>query len=58
MDEFAASVAEAKEDEEREAAGVLERRRLKSCLDPMTRSLETFEDAPYLDAKIDLIYGK
>ena len=49
---------QAKEDEEKRASSDKERRKLKYTLDPITRSLLTFEDEDDLDNKINEIFDK
>ena len=48
----------AKEEQERQDALEIERRKITGCLDPLTQSLINFEDEEDLTAKIDARYAK
>ena len=56
LDEFVLSVERAKKEEEQNILQEKEKRKLRNCLDPVTKSLLTFEDDEDLDAKINLIF--
>ena len=58
LDEFMQTVTRAKEEQERLEEIEQERRKITGCLDPLTRTLLTFEDEDDLTAKIDSIYDK
>lgn len=56
--QFVLSVQQAKEEEEKRVNSEKDRRKLKNTLDPITRSLLTFEDEDDLDHKIDSIFQR
>lgn len=56
LDEFVLSVERAKKEEEQNQLQEKERRKLRNCLDPVTKCLLNFEDDEDLDAKINLIF--
>lgn len=56
LDEFIATVTRAKEAKERSEELALEKRKVKGCLDQLTRSLITFEDQHDLQNKIGELY--
>ena len=56
LDEFIATVTRAKEAEDRMVTFELEKRKVKGCLDQLTRSLITFEDQHDLHSKIGELY--
>ena len=56
--QFVLSVSRAKEAEEERQAIEADKRKLKNCLDPITKTLLTFEDEEDLDAKIDAIFDQ
>ena len=49
---------QAKEEEEKRVNSEKERRKLKNTLDPITKSLLTFEDEDDLDRKINSIFDQ
>jgi len=56
LDEFIATVTRAKEEADRAEAVELEKRKVRGCLDQLTRSLITFEDQHDLQKKIHQLY--
>ena len=56
LDEFIATVTRAKEEADRLEAIELEKRKVRGCLDQLTRSLITFEDQDDLQKKIHELY--
>jgi hypothetical protein len=58
LDEFICFIAREKEEAERLRAAELEKMRITGCLDPLTKTLVTFDDAEDLRKKIDDIYRR
>jgi len=58
LDEFIASVARAKEEEEALEQAARDRLKVTGCLDELTKMLVTFEDAEQLTFKISEIYDR
>jgi hypothetical protein len=56
LDEFIATVTRAKEEEDRVVTIEQEKRKVRGCLDQLTRSLITFEDQHDLQNKIGELY--
>ena len=55
--QFVATVTREKEEQARLAEMAQDKRKIKGCLDELTRSLVTFEDSDDLLKKINEIYG-
>ena len=58
LDEFISTVTREKEAEERLRQHEVQKRKVTGCLDPLTRTLVTFQDEEDLASKIDLLYDK